>query len=904
LDNKYDENEPPKQMPKTTTPEKEVRDTVSRIIAEASMSAIEAESSDVRVVNLLRSFRAQADVLGTLGVFDSPNTVIGKVLHNETGGHKQLLKTIDAHIARERAKEPPVDMGAYMKSPKLPDSLPYHVFDDNEELKDLAIRRIGVELDSINAISRVLDASLESEMVIEHLNAARKVQTTKILKAERSLRHGIVRATNALLVDNPVKNHTGRWSLVVNDPEYARLAEEHKKQLMRRDKRVPAPAASTMQDVLPPTEQVTSSVWSWMRTFNSDQDPEEEEVARTAAEAYERRQAELKRLKGRFTQQQVNLLVTNEFVENVGGVVDYVLAFAKYSVLEHWNNPLQATLTAIPIALGIMAATGSAWITLPWTVGSLVLTNTVKGVLNRIKHKNPISPPALRKLFKFVKESGDLAIWTSIAGTLGCAGIVPGLVHEAFKEYELLGLLYIAQNAGNGIWGTGWLAPPPTTPADVARIASNVREAVQTATLQLGTASQIVSADTVLLNYNAGTGTPTRITATTEGWTRHFGSDWIRYMVDKVWSGALNSAGPLLIAGSTVWKIVSFEVDSFRPDRARLYLYTHDPANPQIKNMMEQQAWALPALSILYEDVREGVNEDDKNRRGAQIVPRTIIDNPQPVKKWLPVKSNEALKNAKDWKNWYDGQTDWYNKPTSTIIRNAKKIATWSTSIRDMNMDLTDQEQFNIVSIMQTHMKALKADWEEWKKMWTAMEEHSGRSGGDTWRVDWFLTTPNVDSENISKSWYMLFKVLEYQYKYVTGGRNPAYRNGVYFDTWAHNLNTPMLTRILEEMHDVFPKAKQQSALPNGGRTQFILANFRGTDSDKLQRLFEQYYPAARNITPPMPPNTLEEWDEKVAQGDDIGLGPLQAVPMGGVGVQASVVDEVYARVSALRLWG
>lgn len=64
-------------------------------------------------------------------------------------------------------------------------------------------------------------------------------------------------------------------------------------------------------------------------------------------------------------------------------------------------------------------------------------------------------------------------------------------------------------------------------------------------------------------------------------------------------------------------------------------------------------------------------------------------------------------------------------------------------------------------------------------------------------------------------------------------------------------------------------------------------------DQDAVQGLL--------NNLPGAAPNPAPQPDDA---DDLLGLGPLQPVPMGGVGVQASVVDEVYARVSALRLWG
>tara|TARA_X000000368_G_scaffold197267_1_gene155685 strand:- start:238 stop:597 length:360 start_codon:yes stop_codon:yes gene_type:complete len=119
---------------------------------------------------------------------------------------------------------------------------------------------------------------------------------------------------------------------------------------------------------------------------------------------------------------------------------------------------------------------------------------------------------------------------------------------------------------------------------------------------------------------------------------------------------------------------------------------------------------------------------------------------------------------------------------------------------------------------------------------------------------------------------------------------------------------------MLTEIKDVFPKAKAQAALEDGGRNKVILAKFIGDDASQLTQLFERYYPAARDLNIiDVQLHTQAQLDELVkrvpnlagAQDDHLGMGPIVAdgpPGAGSAGVQASVVDEVYARVSALRL--
>ena len=887
--------------PNTKRPKTDTRDTVTRIIAEASMSAIEAEPSDSRTVNVLRSFRAQADALGALGVFDSPTTVIGTLLHEETGGHEQLLQRIDAHIARERAKEPVVNMDAYKQGQGPPEALPYNLFGENEALYNLEIDRILAELDSIVEIDQAIDTFLDSEDFDKRIHDEMRAHTTKIVEKEQRLVNGIIQTIDTLLATNPAPNSTGRWSLVVKDPAYARLSKEHNHMLAQKAKlaafTTPSRAQTTSavdEELLLPPDQVTSTIWDRLRRAFGDYAPDPDEDEESAADnAYQRRQAEMERLKTRFNQHQIALLEQDDFVENVGGVVDYVLAFGKYSAMEHLNNPIQATLTAIPIGLGIMAATGTAGITMPIAVGGLVVSNTVKGVLNRLKRNEPITPPAARKLAKFVKENKEYALVSSTLGTMSL-GLPGGWVLEALNEWKLLNALRLASTQ------TFWGPVPPNSAVTLVERASEIRNAIVTLRGN-PPASLATNANSTLMSYRATKGT-TNYALANEGWTREVGGRSVRKVVDAVWSGSLdwvgNVTGALVIAGSTIWKIVSFETDFFRPDRARLFLYHHDPAKPETQRMLGMQAWALPAVSILY-------TEDDENKRGELIAPQT---DDTAVRNWLPAKSAAALQNASKWKSWYARQTDWRASTPRVMIKSAKQVAEWSTTIRVMERDLEDAASFRIVPTMKRGMEYLKSYWDNYKTVLGTLYTQSGRSAGQGHLVQW---TSNLDSYilpgNLTKMWYVLYKVLEYQYRYVTGGVDPSNPAGnVHFRAWAHNDNLPRLEQMLDDVKFVYLKAEAQSKLENGGREQIVLSNFASLEnSAALEQMFYRYYPAARDLDIDEQTLSQQNLDQRLRNAPVPAfpaLPPLGPVQVDGAAVASPIVDEVYARMRALRL--
>jgi len=175
------------------------------ITVEAIKMSIEAKPSDSRMVNLLYSFRAQADALGALGVFDDDTTELGEMLNEETGGHDALMKLIDAHIAMEREKEADnallrPNMNAYMRTDALyPEALPYlpyTVFGDDEKLRTLESRRIGVEIEVRQALERVIDDAWNSEDAFERIGEVASYQADKLKAAELALMEGVVRAVD------------------------------------------------------------------------------------------------------------------------------------------------------------------------------------------------------------------------------------------------------------------------------------------------------------------------------------------------------------------------------------------------------------------------------------------------------------------------------------------------------------------------------------------------------------------------------------------------------------------------------------------------------------------------------------------------------------------------------------
>tara|TARA_B110000114_G_scaffold95533_2_gene100766 strand:+ start:5179 stop:7998 length:2820 start_codon:yes stop_codon:yes gene_type:complete len=896
------------------------------ITVEAIKMSIEAKPSDSRMVNLLYSFRAQADALGALGVFDDDTTELGEMLNEETGGHDALMKLIDAHIAMEREKEADnallrPNMNAYMRTDALyPEALPYlpyTVFGDDEKLRTLESRRIGVEIEVRQALERVIDDAWNSEDAFERIGEVASYQADKLKAAELALMEGVVRAVDEQFKTTPLNNTAiGQWSLVTNDPAYVRIAAVHCKELAsKRSRSEPSsPGSSSSTDAV-------SDVYGTLPPLPSV-------VTGTPFEDRQKKMAELKRLFRDSENRRV--LAGGEFVNDTGGACAYVCSFAKYASMWTHDNQIQATLTAVPIALGIASVSGVATVTTPIYMTGFAICETLKGIHNRYHRGQSLWPPAIQRIKRALSVEDDSAKWLlPIMGTT----ILPIATHWFFSaksEYMLLKALQGQMN--NAGWGSR--AVPL---GDIVAKAREIRGAYRKIR---DTPSSFLSGQ---LGY---LGTLVKEFADSSFASELMGGEWVRDFIDILWQDlrvGVNLAGPVLLAMSTIYKAVSFVRDGYRPDRARLYLYCNDPENEVQKSMLENQELAREVLPILYGDGGDRYRGD--KYATWEPLPHTTI------KAWMPKLTDPTKPTQKmtsQWKKWFAEQVDWNDKSTDEIINAAKGVHLWKEPIVEMERIL--RQKFMLTDPMREGMKTLRDNWTEWSKTWKAIREYAHNNQGLR-SVNWLAgeTTAN----DLSGLWFKLYSVLKYQHAYIIGGINPSRIREVpekKFDARATAANRPSFVTMIDEIQSLADASKNQSELPhNAERRNIKLDKFDDALTDKLETLFEKYYPgfadlakkkatdkkkkkdereaaAAVGQTPPQPPEPtpplnaadiqwlLEQLNvpnpgQQPDTGDGpidnlLGLGPLQAVPMGGVGVQASVVDEVYARVSALRLWG
>ena len=918
------------------------RDTlVKAITAEAIMVSIEAKPSDSRMVNLLYSFRAQADALGALGIFDDDRTALGRMLHEETGGHDALIRLIDEHIATERdeeARNVKPNMNAYMRTGALfPEALPYAIFDDDEPLRNLENRRIKAEIEASEALERVIDDVWKSEDAYDRINEEARSQNTKLQAAEVALMEGVIRAIDEQLKTSPLKNpDIGRWELKTDDTEYGKIAVAHQNELSSKRARREAsssPGSSSYTEAVP-------NVYGTLPPLPSV-------VTGTPFEDRQKKMAELKQL---FSTSETRVLEGGEFENNTGGICGYVSSFAKYARMWTYNNPLQATLTAVPIALGAASAAGVAAITAPAYMTALVGCETLRGIHKRQRRGESLLPPAIQRVKNTLSIEDANAKWLlELVGTLGGGTLTYSLGNAARQEWKLLQAILQFQNHPGG-WqeGISWLVGGYATGRDsIADLAQKARKMSQR--LALNPADQGARAW-----FDAKNALIERLS--NSSWDL-IGGEWVRDGVDYVWRRggmAIDLVGPVLLVGSTAYKAVSFVRDGYRPDRARLYLYCNDPENDVQKPMLENMQLAREVLPILYDKYR-----------GDKMATWEPLPYPT-IKAWMP-KLTDTTKPTQEmtskWRGWYAEQVNWDDKSTDEIINAAKNVHLWKKPIVQTARIL--KQKFVLTAPMWEAMKTLRDNWTDWSKTWRIINGYARRNAGLR-PVNWLAgDTPNdrtaVNEQDLSRLWFKLYSVLKYQHAYIIGGIDPSRIRGgpeKKFDARATAANRPSFVTMIDEIQRLAGAAKRQSELPhNAERSSVKLEEFDDPTTRDLETLFEKYYPgfadlakeeakekkkkkkeqeareaqeaaAAAGQPPPQPaqqpapdpplnendieglfqrlnvPNPGLQPDEGDGPIDEGVFAPLVADGPGAPGplVQASVVDEVYARVSALRL--
>lgn len=952
------------------------------------MMGIEATPSDSRMVEVLLSFRTQAAALGALGVFDKSDTVIGKMLNDATGGYEQLLAYIDAHIATERAKEPIVDMDAYMKSKSLPKPLPYVLFDD-EKLRLLEVDRIQAELDAADALERVIDAAWDAEDAESRIRNEMAAQAEKLFAAEVVVMQDAVRVTSDRMeIDALNFGNMGSWLPMVADPEFARLRKLHGLDLEARSAAAdaydtPSPTTSMMAsgadgDLLPPLENVTD-VFFGPRGAPNPHPPTENRDQRQARLYTQRREA-LERLRRGFPEEQYRLLESGEFVDNAGGVCDWVCGFAKYADMWRRENPGQATLTAVPVGLyGISAAAVAAegaglitaggvvatWLgglaSVPVIAGSIVVAHTARGILKRQKRNQGLTPPVLQSLLDALKKLQPRNL-QNITGVgivpwlwSATGGVAVDIAVEAYYHYRLLGHVGAVYGAARAVEEAGRARQAANL---IERLARNQVRLRAIAT-NVATAEQFFSQEGLdwRARGEAGTRTTSMLNQFPELANRV--RNVVDWMYSNVESGAITRyASPLLLVGDACQGAWKFNSDNIRPDRARIYLYLNDAEKASNKQMIERTELAMAVLPILYANARGA-----KTATWDQQIPQRSIEQ------WITAQNpEEKLANAAAWKNWYVDEIEWYGKTNAEVIDFAKRLATMRGPI--IAIDDILQHRFKLSPAMLSPMRMLKDSWtSKWRPTWITMHTYAQEDNGTGVRDVYWLAENKEEMKgryagSLSRLWFKLYKVIEYQHAYITGGINPSITEAAEdksFGARATERNRPSFVTMINEMNALGDAALKQAdtkVYKLTGRSSIKLEAFNRAHTAKVEELFDKYYvgwSAAAEVEankrraaamkrerreeerrlaaeagrpldqlPQIPQGPDIVLDQDAVQGllnnlpgaapnpapqpddadDLLGLGPLQPVPMGGVGVQASVVDEVYARVSALRLWG
>jgi hypothetical protein len=912
------------------------------IVEEAIMMSIEAKPSDSCMVNLLYSFRAQADALGALGVFDDDTTDLGAMLHKETGGHDALMKHIDAHIAMEREKEAQnallrPKMNAYMRAGALyPEALPYALFPDNKKLHELENRCTKVEIEVRQELEKVIDDAWNDKNAYARIQEVVLYQLDRLKTAEVQLMKGVVDVVDDQFIKTDPTGtplgevpKIGEWSLITDDPRYHSLAKAHKKELSLKRKH----GDSSYRPGSLASMKVGSNVYGTLPPLPS--------VTGTSFENRQRKMAALQRLFRDSDNRRV--LAGQDFVNNTGGVCDYVSGFAKYASMWTLDNPLQATLTAIPIAMGIASAAGVATITAPWYLTAFVGCETLRGIRKRSLRGESLVPPTIQRIRNALTPEDDNSKWLlGVAGTLG-GSLTYSLGNAASTEWKLLHaiLRHQRQDALGVSWIFGGYATDPDTVVSIAQEAREMAQRFALNPADRAAGAFLDTKDTFIKKFAQSS------------WDL-IGGEWVRDGVDYAWKRGnmiVDLAGPLVLIGSTVYKAVSFMRDGYRPDRARLYLYCNDPENAVQKPLLEKQELAREVLPILYGDKKDAEAAGNNGYRGDKEATWQPLPYPT-IKEWMPELTDatkETQKMTTEWKGWYANQLDWDDKSTDEVINKAKQVHLWKEPIVRMDRILT--QKFVLTDPMLEGMKTLKENWAEWSETWEIIDRCAHTEAGLR-SVNWLAGPVN----DLSRMWFKLYSVLAYQHAYITGGIDPSTPRGgpeKKFDARATVGNRPSFVTMIDEIKSIAGAAKRQSELQHSAeRASVKLRTFDGPRTLKLEQLFDKYYPGFADLalaeatkkkkkkekreedarraaeaagqplqqprapTPPLEADDIQEFLRQLnvpnpgAQPDagdgpiidDFPLGPLQPVPMAGVGSQASVVDEVYARVSALRL--
>jgi len=590
------------------------------------------------------------------------------------------------------------------------------------------------------------------------------------------------------------------------------------------------------------------------------------------------------------------------------------------------------------------------------SIGTLVACETAKGIHARHMKGQPRMPPAIRRIQQALGIETEVAKATSGLVGVGAAGtLTHSLGSAASQEWQLLNAISdYRQNPGHlaGRVASG-LRLLPADSDSVTTMAKELRAHQKTLIAY--------PKDAVALNFINGSKNELMKTYSNFVWGSAMPEteNAVRDAVGWVWKwgkSLTNLIEPVVFIGSTLHKISNFYRDGFRPDRARLYLYCNDPENDVNKALLKDLQLAGDVLPILYQ------NNRGAKLATWEAQPRPPIKEWMAK---LTDSEEGTQKHVKEWTRWFDGKEDWDALSTDELVKGAQTISELKVPIHTMDKTLRQKFYMNTAE-MKNNLRILQESWKVWSDTWETMYKQATNGRGVDRPVNWAATTDaqmsGVNSKSLTPNWYRLYLVFKYQYEYITGGINPSRAEGApehLFDARASARNRPSFVAMIGDIQTFAEKTK---LLVSGDRTgQVNLYGFtrddargRPSDTSNLHAMFDRYYPglAARSIERQQrkaaaerrrraeaeaaaraagqpPPQQLpdvanhdvyldqDEQDRLIADMNhanpgpqpDLGNGPLvedddgNLPAIGPVPIaQTPVVDEVYARLRALRL--
>jgi hypothetical protein len=844
----------------------------------------------------------------------------------------------------------------------IPESKP----EEKQRLAELLKKQNELELEvviatgfaEVSVLDKAVDAAETESEFLSAVPSTLKAHSKLLAPFHAASLENIQELANTVLRANPVNATPGSFDFnTVYDSRYNALVER-KRTTRRNLAKLPAftlaSTPSSVPELAPSNREVSSADTSdWRSLFPS---------CTTGAPSYPDRQDEFQRLQelyGGVGQNNipvyrqaldimpddiladVNIDSGQAFKRSLVSVVKYAAAWAN-------GHKLQALVYLAPylaLALGFGGAATLA------TVAVVDLFRLAKRKVDQAGGWQEVQ--RLRQGFTSLSRPVR-----SIAGLLGGVGfsaaityvIDSPLVSEVYNEWTMLNNAVMrAANMDQISWfttmGEVWSRVSDTNVNPGAIV-----QQVQQWRMALGVNSYSAA--------ELGAGTLNRGPA--EG-MESYAVEWgrtgrnIRNVTDVVWKFLQTyptlGAVPVL-ATREIINLVCIHQLEIRPDRARVYLYEADPENPDYAKTLDQLKTALSAAKIQFE-----------YDRGNQPCAADWVPQNPPAGANLPdwYKTVHALTNApppaaqvvptlKDWaehtkamfdkaeKKWtVEYNRSWTDDSTEKLVETAQTVYHCRAVVQLIEGSPYVREELvvapsNVISDnLILRLKTLVEHDEEWKTLSNTFNNFAGRefrhrtnaAAETSAKAGWMaIDAGDVPAGNkVSQYWWMLQQLLEYQIDRIHGSTllDPALA-GVVVQANTDVLDAAALEELIGYMEIIFAGAKAQStkvsrAQNDLGFLQVPLAAFpvvqppappapaqvyADQSRATLEALFDSYYlgtiavgrqfafppgaalPAVPALLPPPPPGG--------------------AAGGAGVPINASVVDEVFARLHRLRL--